>query len=176
MSVRSARSRRYCRPAASYPPAATDAADVGRIGWRDFFREIRACISVIESGIANNRDLRIAAGNVLQARAQARIRRGRSASQSGQWRGLGATFTSNATGAGATTGTGRRRCHWLVRSGGLFTEMPASRRFEADASVPDRVRNLSRAAQKAILRCTEEGASAPARISLIHGGDPRLHG
>src|SRR3546814_16392566 len=54
-----------------YPAAATDATDITRVGWRDFFLDPRLR-QVIETGIANNRDLRIAAANVLQARAQLR--------------------------------------------------------------------------------------------------------
>ena len=50
----------------AYPAAATDAPDVTTIGWRDFFVEPRLR-TVIETGLANNRDLRIAAANVLQA-------------------------------------------------------------------------------------------------------------
>src|SRR3546814_4012241 len=48
--------------------------DVSRIGWRDFFLDDRLR-QVIETGIANNRDLRIAAANVQQARAQYRVQR-----------------------------------------------------------------------------------------------------
>ena len=69
----------YVRPAGAipatlpqggaYPAASTDARDVTAIGWRDFFTDPRLR-QVIETGLANNRNLRIAAGNVLQARAQ----------------------------------------------------------------------------------------------------------
>src|SRR4051812_5741936 len=52
-----------------YPAAATDAPDVTRIGWRDFFTDPRLQ-QVIGSGLDNNRDLRVAAANVLAARAQ----------------------------------------------------------------------------------------------------------
>ena len=94
-----------------YPRAATDAPDVTQIGWRDFFLDPRLQ-QVIETGLANNRDLRIAAGNVLQARAQYRVQRAdlvptTTISGSG-------TYTNNAFGAagaagggtGAGTGTG----------------------------------------------------------------------
>src|SRR3546814_8467934 len=54
-----------------YPAAPTDAQDVSRIGWRAFFLDDRLR-QVIETGIANDRDFRIAAANVPQARAQDR--------------------------------------------------------------------------------------------------------
>jgi multidrug efflux system outer membrane protein len=57
-----------------YPAAATDAPDVTRIGWRDFFTDPRLQ-GVVAQGLDNNRDLRVAAANVLAARAQYRIQR-----------------------------------------------------------------------------------------------------
>ncbi|PNB46064.1 transporter, partial [Pseudomonas sp. FW305-130] len=57
-----------------YPAAASDAPEITRIGWRDFFTDARLR-QVIETGLANNRDLRVAAANVLQARAQYRVQR-----------------------------------------------------------------------------------------------------
>ena len=88
-----------------YPRAASDAPDVSAIGWRDFFLD-PGLRQVIETGLANNRDLRIAAGNVLQARAQLRTQRADlfpTASVNGS-----ATYTNNigAAGGGAEAGTG----------------------------------------------------------------------
>ena len=142
-----------------YPPAATDAVDVSRIGWRDFFTDPRLR-SVIESGIANNRDLRIAAGNVLQARAQARVRRADllpTVNATGS-----ATFTNNATGAGATTGTGGAGA---TGSSDLeiYSLNAGVSAFEADLF--GRVRNLSRAAQEQYF--ASEEAQRATRISLI---------
>ena len=57
-----------------YPPAASDAPDVTKIGWRDFFTDERLR-QVIANGLDNNRDLRVAAANVLAARAQYRVQR-----------------------------------------------------------------------------------------------------
>ncbi len=51
-----------------YPAAASDAPDVTRIGWQSFFTDDRLR-RTIALGLENNRDLRIAAANVLQARA-----------------------------------------------------------------------------------------------------------
>jgi multidrug efflux system outer membrane protein len=100
-----------------YPAAATDGPDVTKIGWRSFFTDdrLRATIAL---GLDNNRDLRVAAANVLQARAQYRIQRADlvpSTTLSGA-----ATYTNNVqgasgalagaatggSGAGAGTGTG----------------------------------------------------------------------
>ena len=57
-----------------YPPAASDAPDVTQIGYRDFFTDERLR-RVIAQGLANNRDLRVAAANVLAARARYRVQR-----------------------------------------------------------------------------------------------------
>src|SRR5438046_566168 len=43
-----------------YPAAASDAPDVTKIGWRDFFTDPRLQ-QVIGQGLDNNRDLRVAA-------------------------------------------------------------------------------------------------------------------
>ena len=78
----------------------------GPILAKDFFLDPRLR-QVIETGLANNRDLRIAAGNVLQARAQLRVQRSDllpTATVSGT-----GTYTNNvfgAPGAGAAPGAG----------------------------------------------------------------------
>ncbi|MBB5716705.1 efflux transporter outer membrane subunit [Sphingomonas aerophila] len=85
-----------------YPAAATDAADVTRIGWRDFFTDARLR-EVIAAGLDNNRDLRLAAANVLQARERYRIQRAAQVPTTGLTGS--ATYTNNAFGAsGATAG------------------------------------------------------------------------
>ncbi len=122
----------YIRPASgvpaalpqggTYPAAATDARDVTRIGWRDFFID-PSLRQVIQRGLDNNRDLQVAAATVLQARAQYRIQRadlvpttalsgsatytnnllGASGAATGSATGTGSTGTTTTTG---TTGTG----------------------------------------------------------------------
>jgi len=88
----------------AYPALATDAPDPTAIGWRDFFVDSRLR-GVIEQGLANNRDLRIAAGNVIQARAQYRIQRADLVPTTSV--NAGATYTNNLFGAaGGGTGTG----------------------------------------------------------------------
>jgi multidrug efflux system outer membrane protein len=88
-----------------YPAAQTDAPDITRVGWRDFFLEPRLR-TVIETGLANNRDLRIAAANVLQARAQLRAQRASLLPTVGVTGS--ATYTNNVFGAagGAAGGAG----------------------------------------------------------------------
>jgi outer membrane protein, multidrug efflux system len=72
----------YRRPAAptpaqfptgpAYPPP--PAAPQPIVGWRDFFSDPKLKV-VIEEALANNRDLRVAVGNIAAARAQYRIQR-----------------------------------------------------------------------------------------------------
>lgn len=152
----------YVRPAGAvpealpqggiYPPAATDAPDVSSIGWRDFFADERLQ-KVIAQGLANNRDLRVAAANVLQARARYRIQR------ADQLPAIGvngsATFTNNAANGGASAGRSSDLEIYSVDAG--FSA------FELDLF--GRVRNLSRAALEQYF-ATEEAQRA-ARISLI---------
>lgn len=56
----------------SYALAAPDGPSIARIGWRDFFRE-EQLQALIEGALANNRDIRIAATRVAEARAAWRI-------------------------------------------------------------------------------------------------------
>lgn len=173
---------KYVRPAGAapesfpqggaYPAARADApADISLVGWRDFFTDPRL-VAVIETGLANNRDLRVAAGNVLQARAQYRVQRAEqlptlTASGSG-------TYTNNAVGAGA--GAGQGGVGGGVGGGGvgagagstssdleIYSVNAGISAFELDLF--GRLRNLSRAAQEQYL-ASEEAARA-ARISLI---------
>ncbi len=164
-----------------YPRAATDAPDITRIGWRDFFVDPRL-VQVIDTALANNRDLRIAAGNVLQARAQYRVTRADlvpSTTISGS-----ATYTNNifgATGAsggaagGGTGGTGTGGTGGGTGTGaGVGTGSTSSNleiysvnagfsAFELDLF--GRVRNLNRAALEQYF--ASEEAQRAARISLI---------
>ena len=159
---------RYARPAAAVPPAlpqgqgvypAADAAqtqDLARIGWREFFRDDRLR-QVIELGLANNQDLRLAVANVQAARAQYRAQRADlfpaiSASGSG-------TYTNTASFAASAGG---------AASGGVadiqyFTGNVGLSSFEIDLF--GRVRNLTKAAQEQYL-ASEEGRRAT-RVTLI---------
>jgi multidrug efflux system outer membrane protein len=144
-----------------YPAAATDAPDLTRTGWRDFFLDPRLR-QVIEMGLVNNRDLRIAAGNVLQARAQLRVQRSAlvpTATVSGS-----GTYTNNvlgAAGAGAGTGAGVGTSNNSDLE--IYSVNAGISAFELDLF--GRVRNLSRAAQEQVF-ASEEGQRST-RISLI---------
>ncbi|HEX8484720.1 efflux transporter outer membrane subunit [Sphingomonas sp.] len=136
----------------AYPPAATDAADVTAIGWRDFFTDDRLR-QVIALGLENNRDLRLASANVLQARAQYRVQRadlvpGTNASVAG-------TRTNNTAGFGGGAGASTT-IEFYTASVGFSA-------FELDLF--GRTRNLSRAALEQYFATEEAGRST--RISLI---------
>lgn len=71
----------YERPVApvpaSYPgaqPAATSPSPVSTLAWQDYFTDPRLA-KLIETALANNRDLRVAVFNIEQARAQFQIQR-----------------------------------------------------------------------------------------------------
>ncbi len=142
-----------------YPSAASDAPDVSAIGWRDFFTDERLR-QVIAQGLDNNRDLRIAAANVLRARAQYRIQ---NADRLPTIAGTGsATFTNNPMGAGAGGAIGGG----AGPAGGdleIYSANIGISAFELDLF--GRVRNLSRAALEQYF-ATEEAQRA-ARIALI---------
>ncbi len=57
---------------ASYPPPTSQPPVI--VGWRDFFADPRLK-TVIETALANNRDLRIAVANIAEARAQYQVQR-----------------------------------------------------------------------------------------------------
>lgn len=150
---------------AAYPaPAAGAAADMAQVGWRDFFTDPRL-VSVIDTGLVNNRDLSIAAANVLQARAQYRVQRADllpTVAANGN-----ATFTNNIMGAGGgsggSTGGGAGGAGVVSSDLEIYTANVGISAFELDLF--GRVRNLNRAAQEQFF-ASQEGASA-ARISLI---------
>lgn len=143
-----------------YPAAPTDAVDVSRIGWRDFFLDTRLR-QVIETGLANNRDLRIAAGNVLQARAQYRVQRSDLLPTINA--GGTATYTNNAASAVQGAGTGVGAGTGTSQDISIYQATVGFSAFELDLF--GRVRNLSRAAQEQVF--ASEEAQRSARISLI---------
>lgn len=144
---------KYVRPAGAvpaslpqggiYPAAPSDAPDATKIGWRDFFTDARLR-QVIAQGLDNNRDLRVAAANVLAARAQYRVQR------SQQLPTIGATASGDFERAG-----GRNFKTYTVDAG--FSA------FEIDLF--GRLRNLSKAALEQYF-ATEE-AQRSTRITLI---------
>ncbi|HJV40086.1 efflux transporter outer membrane subunit [Caulobacter sp.] len=66
----------FVRPALPTPPTfpgtPTDQASIGRLGWRDFFQDPQLQ-GLITTALTNNRDVRIAAGRLDEARAGLRI-------------------------------------------------------------------------------------------------------
>ncbi|OWK28240.1 efflux transporter outer membrane subunit [Sphingomonas mucosissima] len=162
----------------TYPRAASDAPDISQIGWRDFFLDPRLQ-QVIDSGLSNNRNLRIAAGNVLQARAQYRIQRAdrvpsTTVSGSGTFTnnifgagggaaGAGAIGGGAGVGAGAGAGPGNLGARGGSSNLEIYSVNAGFSAFELDLF--GRVRNLSQAALEQYF-ATEEAQRAT-RISLI---------
>lgn len=170
-----------------YPAAATDAPDVTKIGWRTFFTDDRLR-KTIALGLENNRDLRVAAANVLQARAQYRIQRAdlvpsTTVSGSGTYTNNifggagaaagGAAGTGAGTGAGAGAGAGTGGGVGAGAGGAavgstsnnlaFYSVNAGFSAFELDLF--GRVRNLNRAALEQYF--ASEEAQRTARISLI---------
>ena len=161
-----------------YPAAATDARDITKVGWRDFFVDDRLR-TVIQHGLNNNQDLALAAANVLQARAQYRVSRadlvpstiasgsatytnnvfGASGATSGPGTGSGTgvgTGTGGAGSVGGSVGTGSSNLEFYSANVGFSA-------FELDLF--GRVRNQNKAALEQYF-ATEE-AQRSTRISLI---------
>jgi NodT family efflux transporter outer membrane factor (OMF) lipoprotein len=171
------------QPAAVLPPD---------IRWQDFFTD-PALRQVIATGLANNRDLRVALANVEQARAQYRVQRadllptiGVTGSATWQHGGFtGATVPTGTTGGttggtgtggigtgtggtGTGTGTGTVGSGSAVVTGGsgtthIYSVDAGFSAFEIDLF--GRVRNLTRAALEQYL-ATDEGARST-RITLV---------
>lgn len=159
-----------------YPKAATDTPDITQVGWQDFFTDPRLR-QVIETGLANNRDLRIAAGNVLQARAQYRVQRADLVPTTAIT--AGATYTNNfgvggagGGGVGGTGGTGGAG-GGVGGVGGagavtssnieIYSVNAGFSQFELDLF--GRVRNLTRASLEQYF--ASEEAQRSTRISMI---------
>lgn len=141
-----------------YAAAPSDAADISKIGWQTFFTDAKLR-EVIALGLANNRDLRLAAAKVLQARAQYRVQRADQLPTVN----LGASATiSNGTAAAASAGASgsatASKSTVEVYSGSVGVSS-----FELD--LWGRLRNLSESALQNYF-ATEEAQRA-ARISLI---------
>ena len=154
-----------------YPAAATDARDITKVGWRDFFVDDRLR-RVIQRGLDGNQDLALAAATVLQARAQYRVQR--ADSLPGVSAGASSTFTNSAgytgasTGAaGATAGTGSGASGVATTTGatniGIYSANVGLSAFEIDLF--GRVRSLNKAALERYF--ASEEAQRATRIALI---------
>ena len=151
---------RHVRPVGAVPAtfpqsgsstqAAVDARDVTAIAWRDFFLDDKLR-QVIALGLENNRDLRVGAANVLQARSQYRVQR----ADRFPTLDLSASHESSRTPSTVESGT-------ILKTEAFSYDVGVSA-FELDFF--GRVRNLSRAAFEQYLATQE--AQRSLRISLI---------
>lgn len=156
---------KYVRPTAAvphalpqggiYPEVASDAPDISKIGWRDFFTDARLR-QVIEIGLKNNQDLRLAVANVMEARAQFRTQRASlfpavSASGSGTY-----TNTASMTASTGQSASGVSDIQYFTGSAGVSS-------YEVDLF--GRVRNLTKAAQEQYF--ASEEAQRASRVTLI---------
>ncbi len=157
---------KYVRPAGAIPatlPAGTQGAVAAdAIGWRDFFVD-PALRDTIALALENNRDLRLAAANVLQARALYRVQRADLLPTVNG--GASATFTNNVFGAGGGPGGG---VGGIPGAGGggtieIYQANIGLSAFEIDLF--GRVRNLTEAALQQYF-ATEEAQRAT-QVALI---------
>ncbi|WP_431358398.1 efflux transporter outer membrane subunit [Sphingomonas echinoides] len=154
-----------------YPVALTDAPDVTKIGWQSFFTDPKLR-DVIALGLENNRDLRLAAANVQQARAQYRVQR---SNQLPSINASGSAYYANPRGAatgggggagvgtGAGTGTGTGVGTTTSSNIEFYSANVGISQFELD--LWGRLRNLSESGLQQYF-ATEE-AQRSTRISLI---------
>lgn len=135
-----------------YPAAASDAPDMTRTGWREFFLDQRLQ-QVISTGLEQNRDLRVAAANVLQARAQLTTQR------------AALLPTVSATGTGTYTNNIAAMTGSTANAGDIeiYQGTIGISAFELDLF--GKVRNQTRAAQEQFF--ASEEAQRSTRISLI---------
>ncbi len=139
-----------------YPAAKAAGIDASAIGWRDFFTDDRLR-QVIDRGLANNRDLRIAGANVLQARARYRVQR--------------ADLVPNASLSGSATATNTFQAG-QGGVGGAATPLTDLEIYSANIGVSafevdlfGRIRNQNEAALQRYFATGE--AQRAARVSLI---------
>jgi outer membrane protein, multidrug efflux system len=140
-----------------YPDGTNAEADVSAIAWRDFFTDDRLR-ELIAQGLENNRDLRVAAANVLQARARYGIQR---ADRIPTTSLSGTATATNSVGTGQDGAAGGAETQ--SDSYEIYSLSAGFSAFEIDLF--GRVRNLSAAARERYF-ATEEAQRA-ARISLI---------
>lgn len=173
----------YVRPAAPVPPSwpTGDAylrqseAALPAVTYRDIFRDARLQ-RLIDSALANNRDLRIAVANIEAARAQYRIQRAdllpqvnANAGYSYRDGGTGGTTILPGAGTGTGTGTGTGGTGTggttVVAGGGrsTFQAQLGVTAFEIDLF--GRVRSLTQAAQARYF--AQEAAARATRLTLV---------
>lgn len=130
-------------------------AALPQVDYRSIFRDARLQ-RVIESALANNRDLRIAAANIEVARAQYRIQRAQQLP----------LVNSSASVIRSDSGTGRTNNNGAPVIGGARTNLAINLGISAfEIDLFGRVRALSEAAQNRYF-ATEAGARAT-RLTLV---------
>ncbi len=151
----------------AYGPARADATPAADVAWRDFFVDDRLR-RLIALSLANNRDLRVAAANVAQARAQYRV------AQAGIFptidlggSGTFERFPAGAIGTGGGGGAGAGTV--LGTGGGNATRMDI---YSANAGISaweidlfGRLRSLSREASEQYF--ASGGNRDAAQVALI---------
>ena len=169
---------KYVRPAppvpASWPVGdpylAQSEATLPIVSYRDIFRDLRLQ-RIVEQALANNRNLRIAAANIRQARAQFRVARaelfpeidatGRYSYAKGTVRsGNGAGLNASNTG---TTNNGGNGATGISSNGSYFSGNVGISAFELDLF--GRVRSLSDAALDRYF--ATEAAARATRLTLV---------
>lgn len=135
-------------------PAGTAAEVSADTAWQDFFTDPRL-VQVIQTALANNRDLRIAVANIEQARAQYRVQRADllpTIGANGSATYQDQPFAQPAAGGAAASGRTD-----------IYTASVGVSAWEIDLF--GRVRNLSQAAQESYFAAVENRNAA--QISLI---------
>jgi multidrug efflux system outer membrane protein len=154
----------YHRPASPVPPSwpvgdaylAQSERTLPEVSYSDIFRDPRLQ-QIIGQAMANNRDLRIAAANIVQARAQYRIQRAEILPVIDASAGAGYSDNGGASSTGTGTGTGAsgRRASFSADVG--------TTAFEIDLF--GRIRSLSDAALNRYF--ASEAAARATRLTLV---------
>lgn len=139
-------------PTALRPPVGAAPVVVADLGWRDFFTDdrLRRLIAV---ALDNNRDLRIAAGRVEQARAQYGVTRAN----------IAPTIGVRAEGGGNRMPVGGAATTNVLGTQDIYSVQAGVSAWEIDLF--GRLRNLSRAAQEQYFASQE--ARNAAHVALI---------
>lgn len=154
---------KYVRPELPVPPSwpVGDAylrqseAALPSITYRDIFRDPRLQ-KIVEQALANNRDLRIAAGNIAVARAQYRIQRSE----------LLPTVDASSSYQRSDAGTGRAFNGGAPVTGGVRENFSAGLGITAfEIDLFGRVRSLTTAAQNRYF--STEAAARATRLTLV---------
>ncbi|WP_390901748.1 efflux transporter outer membrane subunit [Sphingomonas alpina] len=154
---------KYARPEAPVPASwpAGDAylkqseATLPSVSYRDIFRDDRLR-RIIEQALINNRDLRVAAANIVAARAQYRIQRADLLPQ----------VDASASVTRADSGTGRTNTGGSAVSGGARTNYSTDLGITAfEIDLFGRVRSLTDAAQNRYF--ATEAAARATRLTLV---------